>query len=219
MISRPLPDQSHQSPPFSIGLTGGIGCGKSTVANLFAALGAAIIDTDVIAHQLTAPGGIAIGAIENTFGSHFLTPEGAMDRIAMRRHVFDNAAARKRLEAILHPLIREETARAAVTTPGTYPIFVVPLLLESPQWRQRTSRILVVDCAEETQISRVMARSGMTREEVVAIMAAQTSRAMRLEKADDIIDNDSDAQSLPPQVARLHAMYARLASPHHNPHL
>lgn len=219
MTPNTLSDPGRQLPPFSIGLTGGIGCGKSTVANIFSALGAAIIDTDVIAHSLTAPKGIAIGAIRATFGDSFITPEGAMDRAAMRSLVFNDAAARKKLEAILHPLIRAETARAVDTTPGIYPIFVVPLLLESPQWRNRTTRIVVVDCTEETQITRVMARSQMTREEVMAIMAAQTSRAIRLEKADDIIHNDGDTQALQPQIAQLHRQYCDLANIKNNAHL
>lgn len=212
MTPNTLSDPSRQFPPFSIGLTGGIGCGKSTVANIFAELGAAIIDTDVIAHSLTAPEGMAIGAIRAAFGERFITPEGAMDRAAMRALVFHDVAARKQLEAILHPLIREETARAVDTTPGIYPIFVVPLLLESAQWRNRTTRIVVVDCSEETQIARVMARSKMTREEVVAIMAAQTSRAIRLEKADDIIHNDGETQALQPQIVELHRQYCALAN-------
>lgn len=211
MTPNTLSTPNRQPPAFSIGLTGGIGCGKTTVANIFAELGAAIIDTDVIAHSLTAPKGIAIGAIKAAFGDAFITPEGAMDRVAMRHHVFNDASARKKLEAILHPLIRSETARAVETTAGTYPIFVVPLLLESAQWREKTSRILVVDCPEEVQIARVMARSQMTREEVMAIMAAQTSRAARLEKADDVITNDGDPQALRPQITQLHALYSGLA--------
>jgi dephospho-CoA kinase len=205
-------DPDRHFPPFSIGLTGGIGSGKTTVSTLFAELGAAIIDTDVIAHSLTAPNGIAIGAIEAAFGSAFITPEGAMDRAAMRHHVFKDASARKQLEAILHPLIRSETVKAAQLTHGTYPIFVVPLLLDSAQWRNKTSRILVVDCPEEVQIARVMARSNISREEVMAIMAAQTSRAIRLAKADDIIVNDGDTAALRPQIAHLHAIYSGLAS-------
>ncbi len=219
MTPNTLSDPSRQLPPFRVGLTGGIGCGKTTVANIFGELGAAIIDTDVIAHSLTAPKGIAIGAIQATFGDAFITPEGAMDRAAMRRHVFNDASARKKLEAILHPLIRNETARIATTTPGIYPIFVVPLLFESAQWRNKLSRILVVDCPEEAQIARVMARSQISREEVIAIMAAQTSRATRLGKADDIIHNDSNTENLRPQIEQLHTLYTGLAKTNHPPHL
>ena len=158
--------------PFSIGLTGGIGSGKTTVADLFGERGAALIDTDAIAHQLTTPGGAAIDAIRAAFGDDFIGADGAMDRARMRAHVFADAGARKRLEAVLHPLIRSETARAAQAARGDYLIFVVPLLVESQQWRTRTSRILVVDCSEEVQIARVMQRNGMTRTQVEAALRA-----------------------------------------------
>lgn len=213
------PETDPTFPAFSIGLTGGIGCGKTTVANLFAELGATIIDTDVIAHSLTAPGGAAIAAIANTFGDAFITPEGAMDRAAMRRHVFGQPAARLQLESILHPLIHRETLAAAAHATGTYPIFVVPLLLESPRWQNKTSRIAVVDCPEEVQIARVMARSQLSREEVLAIMAAQTSRATRLAKADDIIHNDGQPAALRPQIEQLHALYCDLARTNHTARL
>lgn len=197
---------------FSIGLTGGIGSGKSTVADMFAARGASLVDTDLIAHQLTMPNGVAIPAIREQFGPSFLTAEGAMDRARMREYVFANPAAKARLEAILHPLIRIETERAAAQTQGTYLIFVVPLLVESGTWKERVSRILVVDCTEETQIRRVMARSGLSETQVRAIMAAQASRTARLEAADDVIDNNGEALALVPQVDRLHALYISLAS-------
>jgi dephospho-CoA kinase len=200
--------------PFSIGLTGGIGSGKTTVADLFGARGAAVIDTDAIAHQLTAPGGAAIAAIANSFGADFINADGAMDRPRMRAHVFAEAAARKRLEAILHPLIRSETMRAAATAHGDYLMFVVPLLVESQQWQGRTTRILVVDCAEEIQIARVMQRNGMTRGQVEAIMAAQASRAQRLAAADDVIENNGDNNALIALVEQLHTRYQMLARQH-----
>ena len=205
--------------PFSIGLTGGIGSGKTTVANLFGERGAALIDTDAIAHQLTTPGGAAIDAIRAAFGDEFIGADGAMDRARMRAHVFADAGARKRLEAVLHPLIRSETARAAQEARGDYLIFVVPLLVESQQWRTRTSRILVVDCSEEVQIARVMQRNGMTRAQVEAIMKAQATRAERLAAADDVIENNSDTAALLPQIERLHALYLAMAKTNRDGHL
>ena len=205
--------------PFSIGLTGGIGSGKTTVANLFGERGAALIDTDAIAHQLTTPGGAAIDAIRAAFGDDFIGADGAMDRARMRAHVFADAGARKRLEAVLHPLIRSETARAAQAARGDYLIFVVPLLVESQQWRTRTSRILVVDCSEEVQIARVMQRNGMTRTQVEAIMTAQATRAERLAAADDIIENNGDTAALLPQIERLHALYLAMAKTNRDGHL
>lgn len=198
---------------FSVGLTGGIGSGKTTVADMFVARGAAIVDTDLIARRLTAPNGAAIEQIRTSFGPEFLTPDGAMDRAKMRNHVFADSAAKSRLESILHPLIRNETEQAAKDADGLYLIFVVPLLIESGTWKQRVSRVLVVDCSEETQIRRVMHRSGLNEPQVRAIMAAQATRPQRLSAADDIIDNDGDASALAPQVDRLHALYAKLAMP------
>ncbi len=198
---------------FSVGITGGIGSGKTTVADMFAARGAAIIDTDLIAHQLTAPGGAAIAAIRAQFGAAFLTADGAMDRARMRAHVFSEPAAKGRLEAILHPLIRIEVERAARQAQGAYLMFVVPLLVESgPSWKQRVSRVLVVDCQEQTQVRRVMSRSGLPEAQVRAIMAAQATRQERLAAADDVIDNDGDALALVPQVDRLHARYVSMAT-------
>ncbi|WP_034296720.1 dephospho-CoA kinase [Herbaspirillum sp. RV1423] len=207
------------SRPFSVGLTGGIGSGKTTVANLFAERGAALIDTDAIAHQLTTPGGAAIASIRAAFGDGFIDADGAMDRARMRAHVFADAGARQRLESILHPLIRSETVRAAGEAHGDYLIFVVPLLVESQQWRKRASRILVVDCTEEVQIARVMQRNGMTREQVQAIIAAQATRAERLAVADDVIENNLDTAALLPQIERLHALYLSLAKTNRAGHL
>ncbi len=197
---------------FSVGLTGGIGSGKSTVADMFSARGAAIIDTDEIAHRLTGPEGAAIQAIREQFGESFLMANGAMNRTRMRDHVFAESAAKARLEAILHPLIRVETERAAECAEGAYLMFVVPLLVESGSWRQRVSRVLVVDCSEQTQITRVVSRSSLPEAQVRAIMATQASRAERLAAADDVIDNDGDVPTLVPQVDRLHAAYLALAA-------
>jgi len=201
---------------FTVGLTGGIGCGKTTVADLFAARGAAVIDTDQIAHSLTAPQGAAMPALIEEFGADFATPDGAMDRARMRALVFADPGARARLEAILHPRIREATAAAALIATGPYVMFVVPLLIESGTWRERVARVLAIDCPEEVQVARVMARNGLPEPQVRAIMAAQVTRAQRRAAADDIILNDDGLDALLPQVERLHAFYldeaARLAS-------
>jgi dephospho-CoA kinase len=192
---------------FSVGLTGGIGCGKTTVADLFAARGAAIIDTDQIAHLLTAPGGAAMPALVAEFGPEYATPEGALDRARMRQLVFSDPLARTRLEAILHPLIRSATAAAAALATGPYLIFVVPLLIESGTWRGRVARVLAIDCPEPMQVARVMARNGLPEAQVRAIMAAQVTREQRLAAADDVILNDDGLAALSPQVDRLHAIY------------
>ncbi|MGV8893461.1 MAG: dephospho-CoA kinase [Burkholderiaceae bacterium] len=197
---------------FSVGLTGGIGSGKSTVSDLFAARGAAIIDTDLIAHHLCAPDGAAIKAIRAQFGAAFIGADGAMNRAAMRDKVFSEPAAKQQLEAILHPLIRAETERAAQSAVGDYLMPVVPLLLESGDWVQRVTRVLVVDCPETLQIQRVMQRNNMSEAQVRAIMVHQVSRATHLAAADDVIVNDADASALVSQVAHLHALYLMLAA-------
>ncbi|OGB20835.1 MAG: dephospho-CoA kinase [Burkholderiales bacterium RIFCSPLOWO2_02_FULL_57_36] len=196
---------------FSIGLTGGIGSGKTLVADMFAARGAAVVDTDQIAHQLTAPEGSAIPLIRAQFGDGFITDAGAMDRMKMRERVFADPEEKKRLEAILHPLIRIETERAAAQAQGLYLIFAVPLLVESGSWKSRTSRILVVDSPEQLQVSRVMNRNQLSEAQVRAIMATQATREARLAAADDVIINDKDIAALIPQVDRLHALYTSLA--------
>lgn len=201
--------------PFVVGLTGGIGSGKSAAAERFAARGAAIVDTDAIAHELTAPGGAAIEPIRLAFGDALLTAEGALDRAAMRRLVFADAAARERLEAILHPLIRAESeARLCRLASADYAVLVVPLLVETGDYRSRVDRVCVVDCPEALQLARVMARSGLSRDEVQAILAAQASRAQRLAAADDVIDNSQGLTELDAQVARLHEKYRTLAKLH-----
>lgn len=179
-----------QPAPLRIGLTGGIGSGKSTVAAALAALGASVIDTDAIARSLTVPGGAAIPAIAAQFGAAFVDASGALDRSRMRELAFADPAARQRLEAILHPLIRAETARQAEAAQGTAIVFDVPLLIESGRWREQVDRVLVVDCREATQVERVMARSGWTREAVQAVLAQQASRRSRRAGADAVIHND-----------------------------
>jgi dephospho-CoA kinase len=198
---------------FCVGLTGGIGCGKSTVAELFAGHGAGIIDTDAISRQLTQSGGEAIEAIRQSFGDEYITADGSLDRAKMRGLVFADAGAKQRLERILHPLILEQ-ARLQLERlqDSPYVIIVVPLLPESPAFRQLTRRILVVDCGESTQIERVARRSGMSETEVRAIIAQQTPRDQRLRIADDVILNEAGLDSLAEQVAVLHRNYSAMKS-------
>lgn len=198
---------------FSVGLTGGIGSGKTTVADLFGKLGATIVDTDLIAHRITAPQGLAMPLIEREFGAEFVAADGSLDRAKMRALVFSDESARKRLEAITHPLIREETEREARTAQGAYVVFVVPLLVESGTWKTRVDRVLVVDCDVETQIARVMARNGFTRAQVEAIVARQASRDARLAAADDVVANDNaSVAELAAEVAALHQRYLECAA-------
>lgn len=194
-----------------IGLTGGIGSGKSTVAALFAEHGAGIIDTDAIAHRLTQADGEAIAAIRAAFGSDYLTDDGALDRAKMRGLIFSDADAKQRLERILHPLIFEQ-ARAQLRKlhASPYILVVVPLLPESRNFRQLVQRVLVVDCDENTQVARVIGRSRLTDNEVRAIIARQTPRAERLRLADDVIRNDAGLDRLAEQVAALHERYSRM---------
>jgi dephospho-CoA kinase len=191
-----------------VGLTGGIGCGKSTVSKLFAQHGAGIIDTDVIAHQLTQSHGLCISAVAETFGSEYITNKGALDRDKMRKLIYSDTIAKRRLEGILHPQILEQTKvqiQQLQTKP--YIILVVPLLLTSSSFQQLVQRVLVVDCPEERQVTRVIERSHMNDIEVRAIIAQQTPRAARLQRADDVINNDSTLDSLAEQVAFMHQFY------------
>ncbi|MGK8204911.1 dephospho-CoA kinase [Burkholderia cenocepacia] len=198
---------------FSVGLTGGIGSGKTTVADLFAARGATLVDTDLIAHRITAPGGLAMPAIEQAFGPGFVAADGSLDRARMRTLIFSDDDARRRLEAITHPLIRAETDREAREAQGAYVIYVVPLLVESGNWKTRADRVLVVDCPVETQIARVMRRNGFTREQVEAIIARQATREARLAAADDVIVNDAATpDELAAQVDVLHRRYLDCAT-------
>ena len=174
-----------------IGLTGGIGSGKSTVGQLLAAVGAALIDTDLIARQLTLPGGAAIDGIARAFGPQLIAADGALDRARMRDLVFGDAGAKQRLEAILHPLIGLETERQAAAAQGAPAlVFDVPLLVESGRWRAKVDKVLVVDCREATQVERVVRRSGWTPEAVQAVIASQASRSQRRASADAVIFND-----------------------------
>jgi len=190
-----------------IGLTGGIGSGKTTVSNLFAQLGAGIVDTDLIAHQITAPGGKAIPLIRDHFGAEFIDNGGALDRAKMRSLVFQNPEAKKALEEITHPLIRQETLRQAdqlADAGAPYLLLVVPLLIESGAWIDQIDYLVVVDCPEETQIQRVMHRSNLSRTEVEAILKAQASRQERLALANTVIDNQGKLSELKSAVLELH---------------
>ncbi len=198
---------------YIIGLTGGIGSGKSTVADLLAAKGAALVDTDVIAHQLTAPHGAAMTAIAEAFGADVVAADGSLDRAAMRRLAFSDPAAKTRLEEILHPLIRQRSDEACQQAKAApYIVLVVPLLVESANYRRRIDRLLVVDCDEATQIARVMQRSALSAEQVRAIIATQATRAARLAVADDVLRNDGNMAELLPQIERLHQQFLRLAA-------
>ena len=196
---------------FLVGLTGGIGSGKSAAADFFAELGAAVVDTDAIAHELTAPGGAAIARIRKAFGNAVIAPDGALDRAAMRKTVFADAEAKAKLEAILHPMIRAEADRRCADARAPYVVLVVPLLIESGSYRNRVQRVAVVDCPEEMQVARVMARSGLSSAEARAIMSAQASRRERLATADDVVDNSGGLSELRAQIERLHGMYLKLS--------
>lgn len=195
---------------FVVGLTGGIGSGKTTVANLFAARGIEVVDTDAIAHELTGADGGAMAALVAEFGPAIQCPDGALDRAAMRQRVFADPAARSRLEGILHPRIRELSGERCRAATSPYVILAVPLLVESGTYRERCDRILVVDCPEAVQVARVMARSGLSAVEVRAIMAAQASREQRLAVADDVVSNEGAPTALEMQVENLHRKYFSL---------
>jgi dephospho-CoA kinase len=197
---------------YTVGLTGGIGSGKSVVAGLFARRGISVIDTDEIAHELTRAGGEAIDAIRSAFGASAIGADGALERDGMRRLAFGDARARKKLEAILHPLIRAESARRCDRSAGAYAILVVPLLVESGVDRSRYARVLVVDCTEAQQLERAMRRSGLSETEVRAILAAQATREQRLAQADDVIDNSGTPEALEHQVSNLNEKYLTLAA-------
>lgn len=191
-----------------IGLTGGIGSGKSTVAAALAALGAAVVDTDAIARELTLPGGAAIEPLREAFGATFIDSDGALDRARMRALVFGDPSAKQRLEAILHPLIGRQTEARAVAAAATVTVFDVPLLVESGRWRVLVDRVWVVDCPEGLQIDRVVRRSGWREDEVRAVLARQASRSQRRAAADAVICNDGI--DLPALHAQVHALWQGL---------
>lgn len=190
-----------------VGLTGGIGSGKSAAADAFAELGARIVDTDVIAHELTGTAGAAIPEIARLFGRAFIDASGAMDRKRMRDLVFSDAEEKQRLEALLHPMIRAESQRRIESAKGPYVVHVVPLLVESPDYRARVDRVLVVDCPEALQVARVRQRSGLPEGEIRRIIASQIQREKRLAAADDVIDNSGSVAALQQRVRQLHENY------------
>jgi dephospho-CoA kinase len=196
---------------FVVGLTGGIGSGKSAAAEEFARLGAAVVDTDAIARALTEAGGAALPHIKSLFGDAFVAGSGAMDRRAMRERVFSDPLAKQALEGLLHPMIRAESERIIAAARAPYVVHVVPLLIESSDYRDRVDRVLVVDAPEAAQFERVGARSGLAEAEVRAILRHQASRAERLAAADDVIDNSSTLDALRKQVGLLHAKYLETA--------
>jgi dephospho-CoA kinase len=197
--------------PFVVGLTGGIGSGKSAAAEEFARLGAAVVDTDAIAHELTRPGGAAIVELRRQFGEQFIDAAGAMDRARMRALAFSDPEAKARLERLLHPMIRAESERRIAAAGAAYVVHVVPLLVESPGYRDRVSRVLVVDCPPALQIERVRRRSALGDDEIRRIVEAQLPRQERLAAADDVIDNSGSLDALHKQVAALHARYLEQA--------
>ena len=193
-----------------IGLTGGIGSGKTSSARFFTAEGVTVIDTDTIAHELTEPQGVAIPNIQKSFGSNYITADGKLDRKKMRSMIFSNIDSRKKLEAILHPLIQTEVMRRIEIASSPYIIIVVPLLLETGDYRETVTRILVIDCSEECQITRTISRGGLSKQEVHAIMATQKSRQERLNQADDVIVNNMNIYHLQRQVKIQHNKYLSL---------
>ena len=193
-----------------VGLTGGIGCGKTAVANLFAEYGVPVIDSDLIARELVQPGAPALAEIASTFGPEFLTPAGELDRARLREEVFQNPAARRELEGILHPRVRTELQTRVRALEAAYCIAVIPLLLESGM-ADLVDRVLVVDCSEATQLARVSARDRIPEHQVRAIMAAQATRPERLARADDVITNETDLNHLATEVRALHTRYLALA--------
>jgi dephospho-CoA kinase len=198
--------------PYLVGLTGGIGSGKSAVAAAFAARGADVLDADEVAHAISRRGEPGHRAVADALGESFLTESGELDRAALRRRAFDDATFRRDLEQLLHPLIAARLDEAIAGLRGPYGLLVVPLLLERGGLRKRVARILVVDCPEQEQVRRVQLRSGLTADEIRRIMATQLPRAERLAQADDIIDNSGLPEALAPQVERLDRRYRRLAA-------
>lgn len=192
---------------YVVGVTGGIGSGKSTVADLFARRGAAVLDTDRVAHSLTQPHGAAMASIRAQFGESYIANDGSLDRARMRQLVFAEPAAKRSLEAILHPLIRDAVKHWLEQVSAPYALLLIPLLVETGGYRGMLDRVLVIDCDEEVQIARTMARSQLTRAQVQAIMASQASREERLAIADDVIDNSGLLESLGPRIDELHRLY------------
>lgn len=199
---------------YRIGLTGGVGSGKSTVASMLRELGAGLVDADQLVHELIAPAGAAIAELREAFGPSAIAADGGLDRAWMRALAFSDAAARHRLEGILHPRVRQEAERRAqaLASEVPYVVLVVPLLIESGSWAGRVLRVLVVDCAEATQLERVMARPGIDRSAALAIIRAQADRPSRLAAADDVLFNEAPIAEMRDRVERLHTHYVRCAA-------
>jgi dephospho-CoA kinase len=197
---------------YVVGMTGGIGSGKTEVARAFSAVGIEVADADVISRRLSMPGQVGHAAIAAAFDAGVLLPSGELDRAELRRRAFADPQARARLEAALHPLIRRELYREMAVWRGIYGVVVVPLLLERGGLAKEMDRVLVVDCSEDEQVRRVVARSGLAPAEVRAIMATQLDRLTRLRDADDVLDNSGSPDAIAPQVAELDRRYKELAS-------
>jgi len=201
-------------PDYRIGLTGGVGSGKSTVASMLKALGAGIVDADHLVHELIAPSGAAVEPLRGEFGSQAIAADGGLDRAWMRARAFSDTAIRRRLEAILHPLVRAAAESRASTLAAAVPytVLVIPLLVESGDWTTRVRRVLVIDCTEETQLARVQTRPNLDRAVAEAILSAQADRTTRLAAADEVLFNEAPLADLQPRVARLHALYCSYAA-------
>jgi dephospho-CoA kinase len=204
-----VPAAAPGTRPPRVGLTGGIASGKSTVSQLFEALGVPVLDADIIAREVIAPGTMLLRTLFERFGPGIRADDGSLDRGALRRLVFSDAGRRRELESLLHPAIRARTEQLAALAPGAYQVHVVPLLFET-QGQARYDRVLVVDCPENLQLTRLLARDGMSETEARAMLSSQTSRAVRLASADDVILNDGALEALAPRVADLHARYLAL---------
>lgn len=193
---------------FVVGLTGGIGSGKSEAAQMFAALGVPVVEVDAISHQLTSIGSHILKEIINVFGKSYLLADGSLDRAALREKIFSDTATRKQLEAILHPAIYEQALQElSKNTSAPYQILVIPLLFEGSRFQSIINRTLVIDCDESLQIARTIQRSGLSEQAVVAIMRAQVSRKVRLALADDVIENNGNLEELSKKITRIHKKY------------
>ena len=202
-------------PAFNVGLTGGVGSGKSTIASMFANRGAALVDADIVAHQLTSVGGAAIGVLHDSFGAEAIAADGSLDRTYMRARVFSDAVLRSKLERLLHPMIRtamDQLADRHVAEGAAYVVRVVPLLVEGGNWRRYADRLLLIDCSDASQLARVRARPGIDDVTAGKIIAAQATRAERLAVADDVLFNEAPLDQIDQKVARLHQMYVQCAA-------
>lgn len=203
------------SSAFNVGLTGGVGSGKSTIASMFLKCGVALVDADAVAHQLTSVGGAAIGALRDAFGAEAIAADGSLDRTYMRARVFSDAVLRTKLERLLHPMIRaamNEQADRHVIDGAAYVVRVVPLLVEGGNWRRYADRLLLIDCSDATQLARVRARPGIDDVTARKIVAAQATRAERLAVADDVLFNEAPLDQIDRKVARLHQTYLQYAA-------